>query len=299
MNDGPNPFYIKANLLILFIALLAMLAIYGYAKMFGTPRAVLIHRFRSAACAFWLFFAGYACLFFLYMWIYFYLRAGQSLQSFASSPAVDIGTDILGNTANLCFLAAAVAYCRGRTFNYIHASGTIILLTVFITIWAFGWNALGRSDDLFVKSIQYAPELVLPTVAFVALGWAFFARWGGVAGVLFFVVALIYALLQVPANLMASFGEFLVKPNTLGVTFSYLAAGKILLAFGFLSLLCSSSLPAVRMNQPKYWPDEAITPAKWMRQVGGWVISLVAAIAVAMATQFKCDILKLVSLSCT
>jgi hypothetical protein len=66
MNDGPNPFYIKANLLILFIALLAMLAIYGYAKMFGTPRAVLIHRFRSAACAVWYFFAGYACLFFLY-----------------------------------------------------------------------------------------------------------------------------------------------------------------------------------------------------------------------------------------
>jgi hypothetical protein len=54
-----------------------------------------------------------------------------------------------------------------------------------------------------------------------------------------------------------------------------------------------------KVNQPKYWPDEPITPAKWMRQIGGWVVSLVAAVAVAMATQFKCDILKLVSLSCT
>ncbi len=297
--DGPNPYYVKANLLILFVALLAMLGIYGYAKMFGTPRAVLIHRFRSAACAFWFFFAGYACLFFLYMWVYFYEKAGQGQQSLASSQAVDIGTDILGNTANLCFLATAVAYCRGKTFNYIRVSGAIILITVFITIWAFGWSVLGRPDDLFVKSIQYAPELVLPTVAFTALGWAFFARWGGVAGVLFFVVALVYAILQVPANLMASFGDFLKTPAALEVTFSYLAAGKILLAFGFLSLLCSSSLPAVGMNQPKYWPDEPITPAKWMRQIGGWAVSLVAAIAVAMATQFKCSILKLISLSCT
>jgi hypothetical protein len=120
-----------------------------------------------------------------------------------------------------------------------------------------------------------------------------------VPGVLFLVVALIYAFLQVPANLWASFADDLKKPEELTATFSYLAAGKILLAFGFLSLLCSSSLPNVRMNQPKYWPNKAITPPKWMRQIGGWIVSLIAAILVALFTQLKCGLLKFVFVSCS
>lgn len=290
-------FHSDVNLAILGTAIAIMGVLYFFARSQGSPAAILLNKYPSTAAAFWFFFAGYTCLFFLYLWIHIYIKAGRSLDS----TEFNIGSDILGNTANLCFLAAAVAYFRGNAFKHIHAAGTTVLVAVFITIWAFGWNELGAPDNLFAKGLQYAPEMVVPTVAFGALGWAFFARWGGLPGLLFLVVAGVYALLQVPANLLANFGPDLKDATALNTTFSYLAAGKVLLAFGFISLLCSSTTRAVRIKEARYWPEpgQSVTPPRWIRQLAGWMVTLSASIIVALVTQFKCTFFKLIGISCS
>src|SRR6185437_16298107 len=129
-----NSFYATVNLYILVGALVAMLLLYlAFARAQGSPAAILLAKYPSTAAAFWFFFAGYASLFFLYLWIYLYLKAGRSL----NSPEFDIGSDILANVANLCFFAAAVAYFRGNQFRLLHAAGTIVLVAFLIAIWAF------------------------------------------------------------------------------------------------------------------------------------------------------------------
>ena len=295
MASGPDVFIIQANLIVLAFSLVAMTLLFAFALTQQSLDAIRYKQSPSTASAFWFFFAAYAFLFFLYIWMDIYVKNGRSLDS----PEFAIGTDILGNVSNVCFLIAAVAYCRGRDFNVLHAAGAVVLLTMIVMIWAFGWNVLVDQSNLFARTLQYGPEMVLPSVAFVLLGWAFFARWGGIPGAIFLLVSLVYGFLQIPANLVANFGDALRDPSALLATFAYLSAGKILLAFGFLSLLCSSSIPEIAIGDPKYWPDKAVSPPQWFGQVGGWAVSLAASTITALVTQFKCEFLAHFISKCT
>src|ERR1035438_754433 len=150
MTKGPDLFLIQANLLIISLTLCVMIGLFAFAagqKGSNNLDAILFKKLPSTASAFWFFFASYACLFFLYTWLYIYIKAGREL----SAPEFEIGTDILGNTSNLCFLMTGVAYCRGRNFNILSAAGMVVLLAFLITIWAFGWTILG-GNSLFVRS---------------------------------------------------------------------------------------------------------------------------------------------------
>src|SRR5579885_2469661 len=137
MGKGPDVFIIQA------LSLLAMIVLFGFALAQRTLEPLIYSKSRSTASAFWFFFAAYACLFFVYVWMDIYAKSGRSL----TTTDFAIGSDVLGNISNVCFLFAAVAYCRGRDFNAVHAIASVVLLTMVITIWAFGWNVLVGQDN--------------------------------------------------------------------------------------------------------------------------------------------------------
>jgi hypothetical protein len=130
----------------------------------------------------------------------------------------------------------------------------------------------------FLKVLEPSPFVAIAMIESVALGWVFFVRWGGSAGAIFFCVAAGYGLLQLPAYLSVA------GMQGLDFAFSLLAGGKILIAFGFLSLLCSSSIPEIKIEIPKYWPTKPVPPPRWMLQLVGWGVTAVVGFATSILT---------------
>jgi hypothetical protein len=227
--------------------------------------------------------------------MYLYLKVGRSLNSLD----FQTGTELVGYVSDFCLICAALSYSRGSDFDVTNAAWSVLLGSVLMFVWTFIWQLGDLKDDLFYTSLRLAPDLVLNTGGFFLLGWVFFIRWGGVAGLLYLCITIFYALLQLPGNLLIGFAPFLKDPQPLVITFSILAAGKVPLAFGYISLLTSSGYSPLKIDEPKYWPTTAVKPPSWMQQVGGWIVSLVSSILIATATHLNCDsIMKIFNLSC-
>jgi len=138
-------------------------------------------------------------------------------------------------------------------------------------LWALFWEIVGHSNNLFWTSLLIAPELAIANIAMVLLGWGFFVRWSGFSTLLF-LLAIIYALLQLPAFLELELDVFLKHDQleTLDISFPLLAACQVMLSYGFLSLIRGSTAAGVEIDKPRYRLDGPRKVAAWVfPSVGG------------------------------
>jgi hypothetical protein len=242
-----------------------------YFNVVGNQRPTsLVYKLHQGTAAAWLFvFAFWAIL----------LSVGEK--------AV-LAIWLLDNVAKLCLFGTAIAYCRGSKFNPEVTLIVLILLLIILSAWETGfWWASGiRPNSMLLVALRLAPDVMLSGIGIVAIGWVFFVRWGGLFGWFFLLVTIAYSAFQLPATLMLGFDRFLTKTDSpdLDISFSALAGGKILLIFGFLSLICSSAT-GLELNEPRVWPENSVASPRWMRHLIGWVGSLAIAVIAGVISE--------------
>src|SRR5713101_1375954 len=174
------------------------------------------------------------------------------------------------------------SYGQGLEFDLRRAIRRIPGYVLLLFLWGIFWEMIVDHRQNFVASaLMLAPDVVLANIALVLLGWVFFVRWSRL-GNLFVLVAILYALPQLPALLARDLGTFLKPELNLTTIFYVLAGGKVLLAYGFLSLLCSSVLPGIKVNERKLWPADRV-PHDFLPSIGrGRVADFILAIVFAL-----------------
>jgi hypothetical protein len=193
---------------------------------------------------------------------------------------------LLDNVSKLCLFATALSYSRVREFNLKLTLAVMAATLLLLSLWEvfFSWLSKGWPDDMLIGSLRLTPDVMLSGIGIVLIGWAFFVRWSGLFGWFFLLVTLAYSVLQFPATLLLGFDHFLADPihSDLNIAFSCLAGAKVLLAFGFLSLVCESSDPALEIDRPSTWPRNPVSPPKWVFHLAGWGGGVVAGVAVGL-----------------
>jgi hypothetical protein len=209
--------------------------------------------------AFWYFFTTLGCLLLAYSVLHFGSDAITQTELrhwLLHAPAV-----VLSNVSNISLLIAAIAYGQGKEFKAQRALRSFGIGVLVITIWVILWELADHDHNLLYTSLLVAPDVLASDVALLLLGWVFFARWSGI-GVLYFIVTIIYALLQFPARValdlcpvltLEQSGQVLAPCKTLLEPFLFylLASGKILLAGGFVLMLRQSTKD---LDQARLWP---------------------------------------------
>src|SRR5262249_30627892 len=107
---------------------------------------------------------------------------------------------LVGNLASMSALVAALAYGRGKDFDLRAALIWMAIFALVVLIWVIPFEMFGHTTTLFWTVIEGAPGILIANVALIALGWAFFARWGGTTWI-YLALTTVYAILQFPANL--------------------------------------------------------------------------------------------------
>jgi len=237
--------------------------------------ALLGENHASTAASFWFFFAAFACLLLVYL-----LNPVSGLDYF--HPVLHLIQSVLSNLSNISLLLAAVSYGQGLEFDLRRAIRRIPGYVLLLFLWGIFWEMIVDHRQNFVaRALMLAPDVVLANIALVLLGWVFFVRWSRL-GNLFVLVAILYALPQLPALLARDLGTFLKPELNLTTIFYVLAGGKVLLAYGFLSLLCSSVLPGIKVNERKLWPADRV-PHDFLPSIGrGRVADFILAIVFAL-----------------
>jgi hypothetical protein len=300
---GSDLFPFAVNLLAVGIVLIAMLALLVLAALEKELRRGLLWEHHpatttksrvpksrvaiqppSTAIAFWFFFATFVLTAITYALHYFApseeceRSTAHEVASLTHQISHIIG-DLIGNAASLSLLIAAVAYCWGEGFRWAKAVQIAFLIVLVMGLWGMAWELLEHRQDFFETLLVHSPGIIIAAIATTALGWAVFARWGGVIGFAFFLLAVAYAILQLPANLLLGLTCF-VKATTadLRLTFSLLAAGKLFLSFGFLALLCNSR-KVKDIDEPQYWPPRhRVPPPIWF--YGSTVSSIIIGVII-------------------
>jgi hypothetical protein len=192
---------------------------------------------------------------------------------------------VLGNIAIACTFAAAMAYLLGRKFPLPAAFIPMLVFILVISVWDIIWWLLVHyRHSTVLQMFALSPHYVLAIAAFLSLGFSFLVPWYGPAGIAFFSLCVGYALLQFPAGLFEDFPQ-VFDPNSqsqggthinspLQFVYLWLAWGKVFVAAGFLSLLCSEPIPRdprvaylkFDIDEPKVWPSGAVrAPSHWWR----------------------------------
>lgn len=256
------------NMVIISGLLAYMGLLFVHDRATNRPSALLASQHKSTAFAFWLYFAGLACL----LAEYVLLLVGSSLDhpSFLQHATLHVAEYVVGNLASACWLVAAFAYRTGKDFKYRNAIEWVAIFAFIILIWAALFEFLRHTDSLLLTTIEVSPTVVAANIAMMALGWSFFARWGSTA-LPFLILTFLYAMFQLPANLAGELEPLGIGTSALQVCFPILAFGKILITYGFLVLLCSSVLPQIEIDKARYWPPaEQLRPQRWLLpQIGG------------------------------
>jgi len=269
--------YTTVNIIIILGILIVMLGLYLSANAGVGPEAIRYPSYPSTASAFYLFSGTFLCF------LIFYL-----MQQTAPNSLHRVANLTISNLASACTLAAAVAYARGNAFDMRSAALSIGVCGFATFLWAAIFEyVVKQPQNLFFNALESSPQIILSAVARIALGWVFFARWG-LASAAFLLVSAAYAFVELPGYLE----EVVEIKNTpelnlseeLTLAFPLLAGGKILLAFVFVSLLCSSTIPAVDINNPKIWPTGSVTPPFLRNHVSGWVLSVISGVLIAILT---------------
>jgi len=277
--------YVRMNMVVTFLVLAIMLGLYLSASSGHGPNAILYKSHPATASAFWLMFVTFASFFISYGTQFLHDEAMKSLPQgkIFIDPCYHVAEAVVGNLASVCTLSAAIAYARGSAFNLGTAIRWIAVSLLAIFLWATVFENV--DDSAFSTALKMSPDVIVSAIAGVALGWVFFVRWGGLNGALVLIVSVAYSVLQLPAYLSIGGIGALIPQSNLNLAFPCLAGGKLLLAFGILSLLCGSTAGALAMHEPKYWPTGAVPPPSWMQTFYGWIGSFVSSVAVAISTE--------------
>jgi len=174
---------------------------------------------------------------------------------------------------SLTCIGTALIYCRGEHFRL---TRLLMMLPLFVLFAAWDLGGCGFLRTPPLRVLLIAPSVVLANVSFLFLGWAFLVRWGW-PGIPFLLVAVIYAMGQIPAY----FQVFVVEPfhrelhpvfGSLDYVFLCLAVGKVLYAVGFLTFFCSPAPFRPDLTKARYWPEDPIYPHPRIRQFLRWVV---------------------------
>jgi hypothetical protein len=282
--------YFAANQVVILIVLAVMILLYLSALAgMGPDTMRLSGHHRSTAIASLGFFTTFLCFFAEY--VIAHLKEGltpewqQTLHVY-----LHVASTVFGSLASVCTLIAALSYLRGGNFDFKSTAIFFACYVFAIFLWAVAFESFNHDNSLFATTFEASPVILTAAVAAMALGWAFLARWGLMAGAPFFLVCFLYGILQLPAYLRGELGDLegvgaVFKNSDLDFAFPLLAGGKFLLAFGFISLLCSSAEPGVDIDNPRYWPPaDSVRPPNWMLQVAGWIGTTVLSGIAAAAT---------------
>jgi hypothetical protein len=265
------------NAIVIAIILLCMLVVYLHdditnpndqKKSMGddtTQGPPIYLHYSSNLNAFWYFFTALTCLLLVYLILYF----GSDVVSRTELRhwLVHVPAEVFSNVSNISMLIAAIAYGQGSEFKVKRALRSFGISALVITIWVIFWELADHDHNLLYTSLLVAPDVLASDVALLLLGWVFFSRWSGI-GVLYFIVTIIYALLQFPASVALDLCpvlnvEQVLKVEQPGQTlaackdllepflFYLLASGKILLAGGFVLMLRQSTKD---VDQARLWP---------------------------------------------
>jgi len=243
---------------IILLGILAyMLVLYLQDSTNQSDSALVAKKHFSTACAFWFYFVAFSFL--LIFWLLVreeHLIEKNGLDTGLTHAAAHLPRVMSNWFANLSLLMAAIAYSSGKDFDIRTSIWRAGMASVIMLLWVMLWELVGHANNLFWTALLIAPELAIATVAMVALGWAFYVRWSGLS-FLYFILAMVYALLQLPAYLELELDAFFTpeKLATLRFAFPLLAACQIMLAYGFLSLLCRSTVAEIKIDEPRHWPS--------------------------------------------
>jgi hypothetical protein len=275
---------VKANVFVLVGILLVMLSFYGHAVHRGSPKVLLYTQYKSTACCFWFFFAALCCLLLGYLHYY------SAKQFRPDDLLANVALEIVGDLASLFTLAAAWAYSRADKFSLQNTLVKLGIAAGFLALWYLGWLMIAPESWFFV-SLRGAPGIALSIVATVALGWAFFVRWGGLVGGVFLLIRFGYGVLQLPGNLRMDVAPYLKDSGGLDISFAWLAAGKVLLAIAFLALLCRSDSPGIAIATEQLAPlgPVHLEPRLQRNLLLDLVIAIVLAFIAAILTDFTCS----------
>jgi hypothetical protein len=149
-------------------------------------------------------------------------------------------------------------------------------------VWAIlGAIAAGRSDRASVALALFIPLVILSMVAHLSLGWAFFVRWNGLDGIIFLSIAVLYGLIE-----MGSFLTFVLGSADSEYATLIVLIPRILLACGFIALICSSDDPRLKVSEPMYWPGAtAVVPRYRLIKLPGIIGAGITSV-LAMISQF-------------
>jgi hypothetical protein len=271
-----------ANAAIIGAILLVMAAIFANAWIFRCPESLVYELHPSSTVAFLSFAAAWFCILLDYFIALAYGDPSQSL-------GILLIWRVIGDIAKLALFLTALAYSRGKELIVLSATIRLLALLFVLVIWEIVCLGIWVKDPtkIFASAMNFAPDIILSSVAFIAIGWVVFIRWGGVVGGIFLYVTFAYAVLQLPAGLSDSFKDYLQPDATsaLKLTFSLLAGGKILLAIGFLSVIGYAALPGLDIDEPKTWPTNTVTPPGWVYHTGLWLFGILTSILTALSDE--------------
>lgn len=285
---GAHPEPLNIGVIIAILAY--MIALYTHDLVTGRKSALIHEQNHATANVFWFFFAAMTCI----LGIYLILAGSGGLAQACPPPKesndlvhqlIHIAISVLSNVSNLCLLTTAIAYSGAKQFKLRQALNWFVPAVLFILLWASVWELVDHRATPLFTSLMIAPDIVIANVSMVALGWVFFARWKGSS--IFFIVTVIYALLQLPARIGLEMRQFLTADYACSLDFAFylLAAGKLAIAYWFLALLCRSTSES--FHEPKYWPlgerphAHLFLPFVAQHQLG-WLIQGVVHLAIAI-----------------
>ena len=181
----------------------------------ATPKPVLTYlNYPFNRSAFWYFFGALGWIFMIYLLSEFdEISRNWSDQDKELWHLLTHALKVFfSNLANVSLVIAAVAYGRGKNFDAKKARKWFGWSAIGIALWAFFWELVHHDTSLLYTSLLIAPDVVLSNVAFILLGWVFLSRWSGI-GVAYFIITVLYAVLQFPARLALDLSEFLDPAN--------------------------------------------------------------------------------------
>lgn len=164
---------------------------------------------------------------------------------------------ILLDLGDLCLLACAIAYVSGNGYFKLRRLAPLpVMAGLFALFYLFVPAYFVPEGGATAALLSVSPSVVLAIVSALALGWAFFARWG-LTAVPFLLVVLVYAIAQMPAYIYV----FVARPHqiedlmALEKILYWLGIGKVVLALYPLAFFFSTATLGQSLRNQAYWPS--------------------------------------------
>ena len=268
-------FFQALNFWVAVVALLVMISMIAYAQSSTRPDHVLnATKHPSVFAAFLLFGATY--LLGILLGLPFIL---------GSDPSARVSNFLhifFNNAGSLCAFLSAAIYAQGKQFDIKNGILASLVSLVVFFVWAVaGAFAAGNT---YLTLMAFAPVTLLSVAASVSLGWAFFARWHGIDGLIFLLITIVFALIEMAGFLMFALGS---NPAQSEIATALVLIPRVLLAFAFISLACSSDNRAVEIDERRYWPKAAVIPRYRLTSLRGLISALAAPLPTVISLMDK------------